>query len=100
MKLYIDTTSSEVINLKLGTKFYKFSSKKEKSQMLLPVIAETLNKNNLSPKDITGIEVNTGPGSYTGIRIGVSVACALGWSLGIPVNGKLLKDGKMPDIKY
>jgi tRNA threonylcarbamoyladenosine biosynthesis protein TsaB len=35
--------------------------------------------------DIGLIAVTTGPGYYTGIRIGVSYACALAWSLGVKV---------------
>ena len=40
---------------------------------------------------LEGIEVETGPGSFTGLRVGVSVANALGYSLGIPVNGKKIE---------
>ena len=42
-------------------------------------------------KDLDGIEVETGPGSFTGLRVGVSVANALGFELDIPVNGKKLE---------
>ncbi|MFH1536127.1 MAG: hypothetical protein ABIC96_03620 [Patescibacteria group bacterium] len=38
-----------------------------------------------------GIEVETGPGSFTGLRVGVSVANALGFALNIPVNGKKME---------
>jgi len=40
---------------------------------------------------LEGIEVETGPGSFTGLRVGVSVANALGFSLGISVNGKKME---------
>ena len=43
-----------------------------------------------------GIEVETGPGSFTGIRIGVAVANALAYSLGIPVNGRKMET----EIRY
>jgi tRNA threonylcarbamoyladenosine biosynthesis protein TsaB len=43
---------------------------------------------NLKFKDLAKIQVKTGPGSFTGLRVGVSTANALGFSLGIPVNGK------------
>lgn len=39
--------------------------------------------------DITEIQVKTGPGSFTGLRVGVSVAKTLGKLLHIPVNGTL-----------
>jgi tRNA threonylcarbamoyladenosine biosynthesis protein TsaB len=100
MKLYIDTTNSEEITIKLDGHVYKTKSKKEKAQRLLPFIIEKLNEENISVEDITEVDVNTGPGSFTGIRVGVAVASTLGWALGIPVNGKKLANGKMPDIKY
>jgi tRNA threonylcarbamoyladenosine biosynthesis protein TsaB len=40
---------------------------------------------NKSLKDISGIVVFKGPGSFTGLRIGMSVANALAYSLGVPV---------------
>jgi len=88
MKLYIDTTNSEIVRIGLDGKIFEAESKKEKSQMLLPFIEKTFQENNLTLKDLTEIEVNTGPGSYTGIRVGVSVAQALAWSLNLPLNGK------------
>jgi len=39
------------------------------------------------PESLTGVAVSTGPGSFTGIRIGLSAARALGQSLRIPVVG-------------
>ena len=100
MKLYIDTTITEEITIKFDDRVYTTPSKKEKAQRLLPFIIEKLDEENIDVADITEVDVNTGPGSFTGIRIGVAVASTLGWALGIPVNGKKLANGKMPDIKY
>lgn len=61
------------------------------SQILLPLIEKILKKNNLKFEDLKGVEVDTGPGSFTGLRVGVSVANALGFSLDIPVNGKKIE---------
>lgn len=61
------------------------------SQVLLPMIDRLLKKTKVDYKDLMGIKVSTGPGSFTGLRVGVSVANALGYSLGIPVNGKKLE---------
>jgi tRNA threonylcarbamoyladenosine biosynthesis protein TsaB len=47
---------------------------------------------------IKEIEVNLGPGSFTGLRVGVSVANALAWTLKVPVNGK--KIGELVKPKY
>src|SRR3972149_5808009 len=100
MKLFIDTSDSENIVVGVGDKHYETKAKEGASQRLLPFIDEVLKKEKLSLKDIKEIEVETGPGSFTGLRVGVSVANALGWSLGIPVNGKDLRKGEVVDIKY
>lgn len=63
------------------------------SQALLPLIEKLLKQNNLEYQDLEAIEVTTGPGSFTGLRVGVSVANALGYSLGILVNGKETETG-------
>ncbi len=48
-------------------------------------IAEILKENNLVFADLSAIAVSQGPGSYTGLRIGVSAAKGLSYSLGIPL---------------
>ena len=47
------------------------------SAYLISTIAEVLKKHNKTPKDIERIGVNIGPGSFTGIRAGVTVARVL-----------------------
>ena len=44
-----------------------------------------LRQNKTAPKDLTKIIVCSGPGSFTGIRVGVALAQALGFALNIPV---------------
>lgn len=87
-KLFIDTTNSEKIIVKLDGLEVVENSKKEKSQKLLTVIERLMNDNQKEWQDISSVEVNPGPGSFTGLRVGFSVANAIGWALGIPVNGK------------
>lgn len=88
MTLLINTQNSEKIIVQIdGTRLIA-DAKVEKAQKLLSVIREVLSKKGAEIHDIKEIEVNTGPGSFTGLRVGISVANALGWALGIPVNGK------------
>jgi tRNA threonylcarbamoyl adenosine modification protein YeaZ len=50
-------------------------------------ITELLNKNSMTAKDLTDIVVGVGPGPYTGLRVGLATAQALGFALNIPVYG-------------
>lgn len=58
-----------------------------KAEDLLPTIAEMLKVNDLKLKDIGQIAVSVGPGSFTGIRIGISTAMGLADSTGIETFG-------------
>ena len=100
MKLHIDTSNREKIVVGIDGEKFKTEAIKEKSQKLLPFINEVLKKKEIKIEDISEIEVNTGPGSYTGLRVGVSVANTIGWALDIPVNGKDLKKGEIVEIRY
>ncbi len=100
MKLFIDTSDSEKVVVALDGERFEADARKEKSQKLLPFIDKLLSDKGKTLKDLTEIEVNTGPGSYTGLRVGVSVANALGWSLQIPVNGKKISQNFVTKIKY
>lgn len=87
MKLFIDTSDSDKITIRLNDKEFTMKSRVNKSQTLLPLIIEKLEEKNLNLKNISEIEVVLGPGSFTGLRVGISVANTLAWSLGIPING-------------
>ena len=90
--LCIDTSainSAKVAVVIDGKRFEKASeSKVVKSQMVLPMIEEILAQHKLKLTDITAITVATGPGSFTGLRVGATVANVLGYLLDIPVNRK------------
>lgn len=57
------------------------------SEKIMPVIEEALNRTNLNLKDINLIVCDKGPGSFTGIRIGVGTVLAFEDSLNIPCIG-------------
>lgn len=79
MKLFIDTSQIRSSTVTLG-QFKKTSSS------LLPLIEEALRAKRLSFSNITKIEVVTGPGSFTGLRVGIAVANILANLLNIPIN--------------
>jgi len=54
---------------------------------VMPMTQELIQKLGLSMKDITAVAASKGPGSFTGIRIGVSAARALGQALSVPCIG-------------
>ena len=55
------------------------------SEKLLPSIKELLDKNNIRVNNLNRIYVSVGPGSFTGIRIGLTVAKVMSWSLKIDI---------------
>ncbi|OPH53136.1 tRNA N6-adenosine(37)-N6-threonylcarbamoyltransferase complex dimerization subunit TsaB [Paenibacillus ferrarius] len=89
--LAIDTSSSAmtVAILDNGKLLGEVSSYAERNHSigLIPHIQELLAKLNLKPKDLQAIAVGQGPGSYTGVRIAVSVAKTFAWSLGLDLIG-------------
>lgn len=52
---------------------------------LVPMIDTILKENNLTVKDIKDIVCINGPGSFTGLRIGLSVGKTMAYSLNIPI---------------
>jgi tRNA threonylcarbamoyladenosine biosynthesis protein TsaB len=57
------------------------------AEMLHVFINNILRNNNLKPQNINAIAVNKGPGSYTGLRIGVSAAKGLAFAINCPLIG-------------
>ena len=53
--------------------------------MLTPMIEELLKSISIRPSDLGAISVSSGPGSYTGLRVGSSTAKAMAYSLNIPI---------------
>jgi tRNA threonylcarbamoyl adenosine modification protein YeaZ len=57
------------------------------SSQLLPRLIGLLGWANLGPRAISGIIVAKGPGSFNGLRVGISTAKGLAFGLGIPIVG-------------
>ncbi|MDO9573872.1 MAG: tRNA (adenosine(37)-N6)-threonylcarbamoyltransferase complex dimerization subunit type 1 TsaB, partial [Candidatus Contubernalis sp.] len=66
---------------------YTLQNKKTHSQRLMPLISALIENCDLTPGDLGGVSVTCGPGSFTGIRIGVAAARALSQALRIPLVG-------------
>lgn len=87
--LYIDTSSSYLYagiaedNVLLSQVKKEFGT--SLSEEALPEIVALFTQNNLTAKDIDKIIVVNGPGSFTGIRIGITIAKVYAWSLNIPI---------------
>ncbi|MBE6147421.1 MAG: tRNA (adenosine(37)-N6)-threonylcarbamoyltransferase complex dimerization subunit type 1 TsaB [Firmicutes bacterium] len=83
--LYIDTTSSWLYSAVFDngkiTGEKKIQLGKDLSVFTLSKIKELLEEVNLEPNDIDKILVVNGPGSFTGIRIGVTIAKTYAWGL-------------------
>lgn len=55
------------------------------SEMLLPLIDDSLRELGQTPRDLTAVVCGAGPGSFTGLRIGVATAKGLCFALGLPL---------------
>ena len=56
-------------------------------ETLLPSIARFLGEQNIRRSRLTGIVVGTGPGAFTGLRVGLATAKGMAHGLGIPLAG-------------
>lgn len=96
--LYIDSRDNKntIVSIINNGKKISLSSSKTHAQTILPLIKELLNQNNLGIKDIDRIAVKPGPGSFTGIRVGVAIANALSFALLKEVNDKNIGNFQTP----
>ncbi|MGE7767768.1 tRNA (adenosine(37)-N6)-threonylcarbamoyltransferase complex dimerization subunit type 1 TsaB [Peribacillus sp. NPDC096540] len=91
MKVLAIDTSNFTLGIALinGTQVigeYTTNLKKNHSVRVMPAIETLLRDCDTSPKELTKIVVAQGPGSYTGVRIGVTIAKTLAWTLKIPLS--------------
>ncbi|NLC48282.1 MAG: tRNA (adenosine(37)-N6)-threonylcarbamoyltransferase complex dimerization subunit type 1 TsaB [Tenericutes bacterium] len=89
MILFIDTHSTLItIAIKSEDKLYVDTKESNFSHSIyvMPMIESLFDKNNLSISDLTKIVVVNGPGSFTGIRIGLSIAKTIAYALNIEIN--------------
>ena len=87
--LLIDTTTSFVtVSIIYSDKvLYYFHDciKDDMASKLVPILEEAFNSVDFKLKDIDKILVSNGPGSFTGIRVGVTIAKTIAWALNISI---------------
>lgn len=90
MKILAIDTSTKFLSLAIAednrilAKFHEENPMKHAS-LLIPTIDSLLKKNKLRLKNIDVIVLSIGPGSFTGLRIGVATSKGLSLGLGIPI---------------
>lgn len=65
--------------------YISWQAHRELSSTIHIKIKELLDKNNLSLADLNGLIVFKGPGSFTGLRIGITVSNTFSYALNIPI---------------
>ncbi len=72
--------------------YFKWQAHRVLAETIHQKIRELLEQNNLTLGGIAGVVVFQGPGSFTGLRIGISVANATADSQGIPIVGETTEE--------
>lgn len=102
MTLFIDTSDNKkvIVSLSMHDKedVLERVPDSRSAQLVLPMIDTLLVKHHKTLKDITAIRVATGPGSFTGLRVGITIANTLGYLLQVPINDK--KVGEQVEAIY
>ena len=82
--MYLDTSTPETI-LKLDDTEYKYTFANDLAEKLLKFIHDKLTENHQTWQDLTEITFMSGPGSFTGLRIGATIVNTLAHELNIPL---------------
>ena len=84
MKLYLDTSTPETI-IRLDDHEYKWESGRDLAENLHAYLRDRLKEHGKTWQDLESITFMSGPGSFTGLRIGAAVANSLAHELNIPL---------------
>lgn len=84
MKLYLDTSNPTTI-IRLDDTEYQWDSGRDLAEQLHAYLRDRLAEHSKTWQDLESITFMSGPGSFTGLRIGASVVNALAHELGIPL---------------
>jgi tRNA threonylcarbamoyl adenosine modification protein YeaZ len=90
-RLVLDTaTRRSVVAVGDGASVIEASSRESRHRhgvIVLDQVAETLERSGVAPSALGAIGVGIGPGSFTGLRVGLATAKTLAWTLHIPIVG-------------
>ncbi len=102
VSLNIDTRDNQKVVARLTKDKEMFeavsTAENRHPESILKLIEQVCEKASVKLDSIDEINVEEGPGSYTGLKVGASVANALGFALQKKVNGKKL--GEIIEPKY
>ena len=80
----------------------KYDAWQKQSELMIPEIEKIFKRNSISPKDINEILVSQGPGSYTGVRIALTIAKVYAYALNLPIYAfsslNILENPEKPSI--
>lgn len=87
--LFIDTSSKKIIVAIIKNQEILSSIIEDNdttlSERIFPLLIKVVNDADIVIKDIDKIYIVNGPGSFTGVRVGVTIAKTMAWSLNIPL---------------
>lgn len=84
-----DNSQAEIglFNGKTQLGYFTWEANRKLAKELLATIRDELQKQNANWKDVAGVVVHQGPGSFTGLRIGITVANSIAYGNDIPIVG-------------
>lgn len=90
----IDSSHIDEVSVELDLGVKKIQATKQArnikgSQVILQTIEQLLEEEDIQLRDIEEIHVHSGPGSYTGLRVGAAIANTLAFALLVPLNNKV-----------
>ncbi len=80
-----DRVASVALLTATGCREKRIESPLRHEETVMPAVDELLAEAGLAPSDLTALAVDVGPGSFTGVRIGVCHGNAMALALGLPV---------------
>lgn len=98
--LKIDTSNNlkTIVELEKDGRNFKLEEDRKApgDQNVLELMEKILQEQSLELKEITSLEFNTGPGSFTGLRVGAAIANALSFGAAVSLNGKPIGEIELP----